>query len=276
MINNKTTIVFSQLVSFAAVLVLVSSVQAGPVLIDDFNDGNDSGWSHSVNPPPANGGPGIFDASSGEYRLATTNDVAPGGVGGVASIWDNSAAPMYSEGYLRAKVRVETEGTTVSLLLRTQAGPFRGYAFSATSVGADNPATVGAGEDFGIFGIQLLDQVTNPDLVFLSSSVAEFRAGEDWMMEAGAVGDQLSLKVWKVGDLEPAVPQMTATDNTFTAGEFGLTAEILSAVGSPVQTNAYFDDVYFTAIPEPATISLMALGILGLVVVRMRIRRNGM
>lgn len=44
-------------------------------------------------------------------------------------------------------------------------------------------------------------------------------AGDDWIIEAGEVGDQLSMKVWKLGAQEPADPQWTYTDTTFSPQE---------------------------------------------------------
>jgi hypothetical protein len=43
------------------------------------------------------------------------------------------------------------------------------------------------------------------------------------MMEARAVGCQLSLKVWPVGSDEPLEPQMTVIDDSVAAGILGVT-----------------------------------------------------
>jgi hypothetical protein len=84
---------------------LASNAIAQTILIDDFNDGNDDGWLR-VDDSAGVAGPGIFDASTGQYNLMTTG-FAPG-FAVVSSYWDSSSDPLYSNGYLRAKVKANT------------------------------------------------------------------------------------------------------------------------------------------------------------------------
>ena len=112
-------------------------------------------------------------------------------------------------------------------------------------------------------GIRALDSFSDPQM--------EFTVGEDWIFEAGAVGNQLSLKVWRDGDPEPAVPQLNATDSAFSSGIFGLGTAAATAAPEPGIVSATFDDVFFT-VPEPASWLLGALCVAGLVTHRMRRR----
>jgi hypothetical protein len=73
-----------------------------------------------------------------------------------------------------------------------------------------------------------------------------FGLNEDWNIEAGAVGDQLSMKVWRVGDLEPDAPQLTFTDSTHRTGFFAVESNIhTSPFPGPARISATFDDIYF-------------------------------
>jgi hypothetical protein len=76
-------------------------------------------------------------------------------------------------------------------------------------------------------------------------------------MEFGAVGNEFSMKAWKVGDPEPAAPQFTAVDNTYAAGLVGVTASVFTNnISVPTPVNATFDDLFFTPIPEPSSVIL--------------------
>src|SRR5262245_13585286 len=125
-----------------AAMILLSAMSAPlsaqEILIDDFNDGTDTGWTHIywTGNPPAN--PLIFDASAGYYHLATTNSVAVNGaalvLAGWADSYDPGNAPFYSEGAWRVKVRANNAGTSVALGFRGEPDCVgRGYAFELTS-----------------------------------------------------------------------------------------------------------------------------------------------
>ena len=125
---------------FLLVTALATQAPAQTILIDDFNDGNVDGWTTFDSTVGRRGpfryGPGIFDASSGAYHLETTGIVPVGapGNGRLWSTWDQSSDPTFSNGFVRAKVRVETDETIVSLALRgsgTKAAFDTSYLFEA-------------------------------------------------------------------------------------------------------------------------------------------------
>ena len=251
--NNWT----GQLVVGMVMFFLVAALSnAQMILIDDFDDGNDDGWTHYVLPEAdAPWGPGIFDASSGAYNLKTTSEVAVGTAGGVASVWDASADPSYTDGYLRATIRSESGGANAALWLR--ANPVDGgtYIFTTTIFG----------------GLDVWDCTVAGCRYLGGREGIGFTRGEDWIMEAGAVGDVLSLKMWREGDPEPDLPQFNFRDSANSTGQFGVWSFIGSNWQEPAQANAFFDDIYFTPIPEPSSALLIGLGFLGLAVGRRRL-----
>ncbi len=71
--------------------------------------------------------------------------------------------------------------------------------------------------------------------------------GEEYILEAGAMGADLELRMWAVGDARPELPQVTATDATYASGTNGLVA--LSRQDLPGDVSVTFDDVSF--VPDP-------------------------
>lgn len=80
---------------------------------------------------------------------------------------------------------------------------------------------------------------------------------EDWFMELGAVGSEISMKVWKASEPEPSMAQLSVIDTEMiSSGTIGLTAAMTPASATePLMLSTYYDDVTFT-VPEPATLSL--------------------
>ena len=107
---------------------------------------------------------------------------------------------------------------------------FDGFAFVAL-----------AGKGFGynrIRGSQLIRDRFIPGI--------SFDPGEDWWMEGGAIGDQITMKVWKDGDPEPEEPQLSLRDSTYSEGWFALDANMNFGSQTPGFPDATFDDVQFT------------------------------
>lgn len=242
----QTAAVFPVLVFLVAV---VPSSGETVLFFNDFSDGNDNGWGH-VDNTISPWGPGVFDASSGSYILETTGTVPenpPGISDTVFSLWDVASDPRFDNGFLRAKVHANTDGTTFMLLLRVTGG--NGYAFS----GDTN------------FSISRVDSAASTRLQELDPPPSPIVPGEDWIIEVGAVGSRLSMKVWRDGDLEPQTPQLIAVDSNYSEGSFfavGVRKD--SAFQEAGQVSATFDDVTFF-IPEPSTLllALVTLGVAG-------------
>ena len=196
----------------------VLTVDAETVLIDNFNDGNDDGWTHYTS--------GIFDASSFAYNLKSSQTL-------ISSGWDGSSDPKFSEGFLRTKIRKETLGIGVALFMRATGG-LGDYVVAGTT-----------DDTFGIFRTDYGPPRTQHELVKLDKAEFFMDPNEYWWIEGGFVGNQITLKVWRDGELEPSLPQLTVTDSTYTTGVFGVAA-VKSSIAPPPQISVFFDDIYFT------------------------------
>jgi hypothetical protein len=250
-----------------------SRVAAQTILLDDFQDGIDPQWfpidtnyvldaaGMPIGPRPW--GPGIFAAPTGALNLRTTGPVPPNPAlppgpsvfdtlnsGFLALGWVPSTVdPTFSNGRLRASVRVDNS-SNADLILRANPATFSGYVFAALG-------------GYGQFRFSRLDGglIMRDELV----PGPTFAPGENWMMEMGAIGNEFSLKAWKVGDPEPTTPQFTAIDNTYALGALGVSASVsTNNISAPTPVNATFDNVAFTPIPEPAAVFLVVAALASL------------
>ncbi|MCO6046645.1 PEP-CTERM sorting domain-containing protein [Aeoliella sp. ICT_H6.2] len=230
-----------------------TTARAGTMmLIDDFNDGNDDGWTTVDTNEGESWGPGSMDPTSFAYHFSTPQDVpleAPYR-GAMSSVWDQSSDPLYTNGLWRAKVRADAVDSGATILLRYTGSLETGFSLYAFS------AFGGRGFGFNRYEDSFLtDSMEIPGVAV--------GLGEEWWIEAGAVGDQLSMKVWRDGEPEPTQPQLAFTDATLPVGRFALQTNINFASDTVGPINTTFDDVYFTPVPEPST-ALMTTGLIGM------------
>jgi hypothetical protein len=214
--------------------------------VDDFDDGDDAGWTRFDSTAGKSFGPATFDVSSGAYTLSTAGAVPADDpmAGTLISTWEGSRNDAaFNHGAVRGIVRANTAGTTAGFLLRASdtPGSEHDYGFYASS-------------SFGTFYVERFD-VTQPHpqsiIAMGDPATLPFAAGEDWYLEGRVVGGQLSLKAWKVGTPEPATPQLSVRDSTFGPEDGTLLCVIVmidpAAVTEPVQLSATFDTISFTA-----------------------------
>ena len=233
----------------AIILTTLTTVASAEVILnEDFNDQNDDGWLRIDSNVGLPWGPGNFDASSQAYNLTTTGIVPAGIPGGgfMGSLWEASSQPAYSNGFARAKVRSDTAGVNAAIAFRTTgdlATGFNTYLF----FGGTDETGVGGFSFNRIEVNQVADSMRMDDIVF--------GVGEDWWIEAGGIGDQLSMKVWRDGDPEPDAPQLTLTDATLSTGMLGVESNVGTTVdqvsATSGQVNATFDDFSFRAASLP-------------------------
>ena len=220
------------LIALSILFARASISEAGTIVVDNFDDGDDSGWTHVADPSDRPWGPGIFDASGGAYQLATTGTVGSGFmVGAVRSRWDRSSDPVFANGVWRTKVRLENAGTEAGIDLRFDPSSLSGYAFGIEASSAG-----------GQFGFIRADGGVPKIIKRIPVPGTPVQVGQEWIIEAGAVEDIITLKAWQAGDPEPESPQFTLRDSTYDSGSF-----FVAASGHQGwRTNAMFDEIFFT------------------------------
>jgi hypothetical protein len=231
-------------------VTVATAVATNTVLIDDFSDGDDTGWSHLDTTDGTPWGPAIYDASDGSYTLESAGAVPADDIntGAIIATWEGSRGrPRFANGAVRGKVRANTPGTTAGFVLRANDEVHTDYGFFGSA-------------SFGTFYIERFDgSLPNPQTIIAMAdpNEAPFAAGEDWYFEAGAVGNHLWLKVWKVGEPEPARPLLSLKDKTLRPGSGSLICCLAffdpAAIGDDaVEVSAKFDDITFThKAPKP-------------------------
>ena len=242
----------------AAIEIPIDNFDVGPsenwVWFDtniEFNPNGTPAIDETGNLRPRDWGPGTIGISDGAINFGTASPVPPldppqtppdpaffdtfnsGLLGGS---WAPSATDLtFSNGRVRALVRAD-EGSNVDLLLRAQVD-FSSYVMSGITSFEE--------VHFSLTGpTGVARYVPIPDL--------KFTANEDWWMEFGAIGSELTLKAWKASEQEPAEPQLTLIDETLPFGAIGISASVSNNnIATPTATNSFLDNITFThVLPE--------------------------
>jgi hypothetical protein len=221
-------------------LAPAGTTRATTILIDDFNDGNDDGWTRIDDSIGEPWGPGDFDLTSLTYHFLGNDDVPTGRRGTLGAFWDSSSDPFWSEGFFKATMRANNDTTLVFLVMRcTEASTAESNSFY---IFGGNPAN----------GALFFNKWDGELTVVRVPANEPFEPGEDWIIEAGAVGAELSMKVWKDGEQEPSEPQWQFTDpDPLGPGPFGVAAQHWRSGSTPPGiVDATFDDIFFTTVHE--------------------------
>lgn len=207
--------------SAGALFLSAGTAASAQVLIDDFNDGDDSGWLPMANPEDLIGS---WDASTGAYRLQAPGPLQPSE--GLAALWGGPG--VLENGHLRATVVRETENSRTSLFMRVsgETGYWFGWA----------PPPYG-------FVIARFDTFDTGVLLAAAETGFAQEVGVEYVMEAGAIGSTLELRMWAVGEPRPEFAQVTASDSAYATGASGVFARS-GAIGN---VSSVFDDVMFTS-----------------------------
>ena len=225
--------------SAAASLCLVGCLFAAvdvchaQMISDNFDDGDADGWvAHKVVYE------GLREVTNGAYRLATVESVPVGDLGHIISRFE-SESPI-GDGYLRAKVSANTQGTSAAIAFLTDGDSPDYYVFNGSSEG-------GGLNLFRSNGRQFLPNLPDSDLRGSIRGLPRFQAGDEWWLELGVVDGLVSVKAWQDGTNAPREPQFSFLDaNPHPITEISLAGWISTNWPSPVRVDATFDDVTFT------------------------------
>jgi len=248
-INWITSLVFLVCVFAAA------GVYSGTVFYDDFSDGdvtNDVPTTRDGIPvrwTPTDA-PGIRDASSGDYVFEAVPDSGDWFSSGVLDV-------LLEDTSVRSQVRSTAPYGFANLVVRNQDPVIPQNYFGG----------IGYRPDYGgtILFLARRDSAEPSDYVFLENPVPlpfDIR-NEDAMLQLDAVGNELKLWGWRVGDPMPETPQLVTQDATYASGFVRLT--VGSGLNKDNTATFRFVHVADTHIPEPSTLLLciIALGVVG-------------
>ena len=211
------------------------------------------------------GGPGIVGVENGALVQRTTGPIPLG---------DPNVYPPGDE----SVIDLVNGGTQQAFVLSTLAQPIRDVIVR-TKVHVDTATNAAIGfrgnvQTLSNYNVTASGAIGQFALARLENGVLErvewfdepaFGIGEDWWMEASAIGDQISLKVWQDGQSEPASPQFRWTDDVLTEGGIGLGSAVWNNnVTEPTVLNATFDDFSFQVVPEPSSLGLVFVGLFGM------------
>lgn len=219
-----------QLLGVSCVLMSHSVGAVAQCPVDNFDDGDDSGWIHcgdwSKRQTPQ------WDASSGAYCLGLSHPLKepPPPPLTIAAEWTQASSdPRYANGCVRAgfttgNAEAGTWNTHFVLGLRADCKN-RGYkAMLGPSLGR-----ISIFRRLEIIADRV-DQKFEQDTVYQ----AEFCA----------VGSALSLKVWAEREPEPTVPQLEAENEQFAAGNIGIGVFVENDNRGPI-VRGCFDNISF-------------------------------
>ena len=259
----------SVLIAIANIVVASASVYGQGIILDEKFDGDLSEWcilDTNSQPTPRPWGPAdvkiveetLSHRTTGEVQLNPMPSVFETGT--VLSLVDRSAVDdRFANGFFRATVRANTE-SIASLFLRGDTTTFSGYSFRGN--GSEGEFQIARFVNAG--GTTLLGQLNMADH-------PTFSVGDNWIIEAGAVNDRLSMKVWREGEVEPAEPQLIVFDDLLSDGQIALGSSVSPArLSQPTRVDVTYDDVLFRAVPEPATNGLPFLGLPMVILIRRR------
>ncbi|MFM8331626.1 MAG: hypothetical protein ACKN9T_08050 [Candidatus Methylumidiphilus sp.] len=242
---------------FIAALVMSGTAQAA--ISDNFNDGNDSGWTH-YDPLAAFGLSGSYAFPNGGYRIqAAANPAAP--QLGPARAGSFRADENFSDFSVSADVSDwSTSGDqSVAVIARGQnpgLGTTSGYGLVFCSSAC--------GLFLNRFDGELGIPIGNVAPVSLT-------AGESYRLVFTGVGSTLTGQIFSTADLNTPLGTVTANDSAYAAGLTGLLVSAnANRAGQALDPStipaATFDNFSATAapVPLPAAAWLMVSGLLGL------------
>lgn len=260
--------------SIAGILILGLAIGAatrvgGAVIpIDDFDHRDPAlpGWTLADTSVNQDWGPGVYDPSSGALRVYHSGSelVPPGesfATTAMFGMWNASVDPLYSKGYLRAKIQTHEVQNSTSIGIRADLSTATGYIlFGRTQSPNSMP------ELDGMFALSKF--VNGAETVVWSSGI-EYLPDEEWNVELGAVGARITGKVWMVGAAEPSVPQFEWIDpDPIATGMLVISSDKSSGNTILARGDATFDDIVFHAVPEPSTMLGSCVALLATVSLR--------
>ena len=210
---------------------------------DDFNDGNDTGWSR-YDPLAPFGLAATYSFPNGGYRLQTTyltgQPANPGRAGTVRP-------EVYSDFYVSVDIVNwnDTLPQSAGLLARIGTPGLQsttGYAFTWDRGNPTNPAA-------GDVDISRITGEAPSGVTVTGSDAIHFQPGQTYRMVFIGRGATLEGRVYQLPDTTTPVITVIGSDTTYPSGQNGMV--VFDNSGGRAQTDCTFDNFYATDIEPP-------------------------
>jgi hypothetical protein len=237
-----------RLASVLAAVVLLSPAPLARGQSDDFNDGNDAGWTR-YSPLAPFGGGATYSFPSGGYRINAPPSPSPAAAGpGRAGSF---LGPAYSQFYASVDIVNWNNAfdQAFGLLARVTtpgAGSTNGYAFTYSTGGASID----------------ISRVTEERPAGVGAADVTLDPGQDYRFVFTGDGTVLTGSVYALGDLTTPLATVTGADATYATGITGLVVfDNASDTDVQVGADATFDNFTAGVVPEPGSAGvLLVLG----------------
>jgi len=246
-------------------LILFASLFTAPpapgatVVDDDFNDGNDQGWTR-YNPLAPFGAGGSYTVSGGTYRIQAPPPPNPTVVGpgraGSLRLDTNFADFFVSVDVVDWADTADQAFGTIARVRETGIGTTDGYGFLYVPVDRN-------------FEMDRFDNEDNTAIAPITDLALDPQ--RDYRITFSGRGEVFTGEVFDLADLSTPLITVTGFDFTYADGVTGLLVADASSGG--VFSDATFDNFHST-IPEPRSLALLAATLLAIASSR-RVRFEG-
>jgi hypothetical protein len=242
----------SYVIGLAIGLSCVTPNRAETIFFDDFSDGsvtNDTPLNRDANPviwtPLAAYNQGTGDAASGDYVLTTNS-----GDGAFISIPSHSPLSNTS---VRAQMRILDGTASIGVFARADTAALTAYQ---------------AGISLNTGNAYIVRNTPDPIPLIVKTANVDVSSG-DVVIQFDAIGETLQLFLWNAGSPKPSAPFIEIQDSTLSIGVSGIILDSATAPGSGVFR---FFHVADAPIPEPSTVVLSVIALIGLIASRRNTR----
>ncbi|MEO8352173.1 MAG: PEP-CTERM sorting domain-containing protein [Chthoniobacteraceae bacterium] len=229
----------------AAVVAILGANEHAFALDDNFNDGNDDGWTHYDPLAAVGADPAVFSFPDGGYRIQASVSPDEGTLGP-----GRAASFRLDEVFTQFSVQVDVTSWDAALeqafgltarMSQIGLGTTNGYGLVYTT----------DSNDF------LLGRIDGEAFETLDTTSLSLIPGDGYRFVFSGMDFDFTGLIFDLADLSTPLATLTAFDSNYDSGVAGL---LVAADGNPGTADATFDN-YVANVPEPSTAGLVLSGI---------------